>query len=70
LNNGGTVIEPLSGSIEFKNVTFKYPQREKIVLEDLSFKVDGGKVALVGHSGSGKSTVVQLLLRFYDIAEG
>jgi len=51
-------------------VTFKYPEREKVVIEDLSFKIEGGKVALVGHSGSGKSTVVQLLLRFYEATEG
>lgn len=51
-------------------MTFKYPEREKVVIEDLSFKIEGGKVALVGHSGSGKSTVVQLLLRFYEATEG
>jgi ABC-type multidrug transport system fused ATPase/permease subunit len=64
------VNEEINGTIEFKNVSFKYPQREKIVLENLSFKVEGGKIALVGHSGSGKSTIVQLLLRFYEPTEG
>lgn len=70
LENGGTLIEPIDGTIEFRDVTFKYPEREKIVLENLSFRVDKGKVALVGHSGSGKSTVIQLLLRFYDPTSG
>jgi ATP-binding cassette subfamily B (MDR/TAP) protein 1 len=67
---GGNLTETLSGSIEFRNVSFRYPQREKMVLENLSFKIDGEKVAMVGHSGSGKSTVVQLLMRFYDPEEG
>lgn len=70
LESGGTVVEDLKGSIEFKNVTFKYPEREKIVIENLSFKAEAGKFALVGHSGSGKSTIIQLLLRFYQPTEG
>ena len=70
LETGGTVVEELKGSIEFRNVTFKYPEREKIVIEDLSFKAEAGKFALVGHSGSGKSTIIQLLLRFYQPTEG
>lgn len=51
-------------------MSFRYPQREKLVLEKLNFKIDGQKIALVGHSGSGKSTVIQLLMRFYDPEEG
>jgi ABC-type multidrug transport system fused ATPase/permease subunit len=51
-------------------VSFKYPQREKMVLENLSFKIDNQKVALVGHSGSGKSTVIQLLMRYYEPESG
>jgi ABC-type multidrug transport system fused ATPase/permease subunit len=46
-------------------VTFRYPEREKVVIEDLSFSIGNEKVALVGHSGSGKSTIIQLLMRFY-----
>ena len=46
-------------------MTFRYPEREKLVLENLSFKIDNQKIALVGHSGSGKSTITQLLMRFY-----
>lgn len=59
-------------SIEFKMVTFAYPSRpEVIVLRDFSLKIKGGSmVALVGASGSGKSTVVWLIQRFYDPKEG
>ena len=58
-------MQPLDGNIQFKNVTFRYPEREKVVIEDLSFSIGNQKIALVGHSGSGKSTIVQLLMRFY-----
>lgn len=59
-------------NIEFKRVTFAYPSRPKvIVLRDFSFKVKGGSmVALVGGSGSGKSTVIWLIQRFYDPIQG
>ncbi len=62
----------LSGNIQYKNVAFKYPTRKDIeVLKNISFKVpQGQKVALVGASGSGKSTIVQLLLKFYDLESG
>ncbi len=56
-----------SGDIAFENVNFKYPKGEKSVLQDLSFNIkEGSKVAFVGYSGSGKTTIVQLLLRAYD----
>lgn len=56
------------GDIEFRNVDFAYPQRpDSQILHDFSLKVDAGTtVALVGTSGSGKSTIVKLLERFYD----
>jgi len=62
----------LHGNIEFKNVEFSYPTRTDIaVLKSLNLSIKGGqKVALVGASGSGKSTIVQLLLRFYGIQGG
>lgn len=58
-------------SIEFKNVGFTYPNSEIKVLKDVSFSVKKGEVvAFVGSSGSGKTTIVNLLPRFYDIEEG
>lgn len=58
-------------SLEFKNVSFKYPSAEKFTLENVSFKINKGEtLALVGVNGAGKSTLVKLLLRFYDVTEG
>ena len=59
-------------NISFKNVDFSYPSRKDIqVLHDINFEVQKGqKVALVGSSGSGKSTIVKLLSRFYDLEQG
>ncbi|OHS97999.1 ATP-binding cassette sub-family B member 8, mitochondrial [Tritrichomonas foetus] len=69
--SGGKIIENFQGNIEFRNVSFKYPTRDVYVLKNVSFKIKAGQMgALVGHSGSGKSTCVQLLERFYDVAEG
>ena len=60
-----------NGKIEFRNVWFKYPTGNKYVLKNLSFIISKGQIiAFVGHSGSGKSTIIQLLLRYYDINEG
>ena len=71
-NEGKKSPENLKGRIEFKNVYFAYPTRpEQIILKDLSFIIEPGQqAALVGYSGSGKSTVIQLLERFYDVEEG
>lgn len=62
----------LNGAVTFKEVNFSYPSRKEAkVLKDVSFTISAGeKVALVGHSGAGKSTVVQLLMRFYEIESG
>ncbi|OHT02945.1 ABC transporter B family member 4 [Tritrichomonas foetus] len=69
--DGGEVIENFKGHIEFKNVSFKYPTRDTYVLKNVSFEIKEKQIgALVGHSGSGKSTCVQLLERFYDPTEG
>lgn len=58
-------------SLEFKNVSFRYPSANKNSLTDVSFKIEKGEtVALVGVNGAGKSTIVKLLLRFYDVTEG
>lgn len=67
----GLAPNTVIGDIEFKNVWFKYPTRDAWVLKNVSFKVKSGEIAaFVGHSGSGKSTIVQLLLRYYDVNEG
>ena len=57
--------------IEFDNVSFKYTDSEQHILQDIDFKVKKGeKVAIIGSTGSGKSTILNLLLRFYDATEG
>ena len=62
-----TMPNPIKGDIEFKNVKFRYPSRTDVeVLKDIDLKIEPGKkIALVGHSGAGKSTIVQLLMKFY-----
>ena len=62
----------MNGVLEFQNVKFNYPSRpEQKVLQGLSFKVQKGQtIALVGQSGCGKSTTVQLTERFYEIMSG
>lgn len=63
-------IDRLEGDIHFKNVTFKY-EDENVVLESLNLDITAGKhVALVGPSGVGKSTIISLIPRFYDVSEG
>jgi len=68
-NEGKKSANNLQGNIEFKNVTFSYPTRpDQIILKNVSFKITKGQqVALVGYSGCGKSTIIQLLERFYDV---
>ena len=66
-----TAPNGVKGTIEFKNVSFKYPDAEESVLEDISFKANKGEtVAFIGSTGSGKSTLVNLIPRFYDVTEG
>lgn len=67
----GKIPENDIEKIEFRNVSFKYPTREEMVLNNVSFSVKSGEsIALVGHSGSGKSSCVQLLERYYEITNG
>lgn len=68
----GESSQKFEGKIEFSEVGFRYPTRPEVeVLKNVSFQVEpGGKVALAGHSGAGKSTIIQLLLRFYETEKG
>lgn len=59
------------GEIEFKNVSFMYPDADEYVLKNISFKTKrGDTLAIIGSTGSGKSTIVNLIMRFYDATEG
>ncbi|MDA3932148.1 MAG: ABC transporter ATP-binding protein [Tenericutes bacterium] len=59
------------GKVEYKNVCFKFPDADKNVLTDINFKAEPGEtIAIIGSTGSGKSTVVNLLPRFFDISQG
>ncbi len=61
----------MKGEIEFKNVTFRYPESEETAVKDVSFKIEAGqKVAIVGRTGSGKSTLIQLIPRLFDPDSG
>ena len=63
--------EDVRGKVEFKNVSFAYGDEDSPVLQDVTFDVDTGKsIAIVGHSGAGKTTLVGLLPRFYDVNAG
>jgi len=64
-------LKVVSGNIEFRNVNFKYKNTEKNVLNSINLKIIGGKMnALVGHSGAGKSTVLNLIPRFFNASDG
>ncbi|KDN10319.1 lipid A ABC transporter ATP-binding protein/permease MsbA [Gilliamella sp. Imp1-1] len=70
-DNGSLNIEKVKGNIVFKNVSFGYETRHNLALQNISFSVPAGKtVALVGRSGSGKTTIASLLTRFYDVSQG
>lgn len=59
------------GLVEFKNVSFKYPDADTEVLEDINFTANPGETtAIIGSTGSGKSTIINLIPRFYDVTEG
>lgn len=59
------------GTVEFKNVSFKYPDAQEYLLKDISFKANRGEtVAFIGSTGSGKSTLINLVPRFYDATDG
>lgn len=66
-----TDIDAIRGDIEFKHLTFKYPDGEFNVLNDVSFKINAGEsVGIIGRTGSGKTTVADLILRTYNVPDG
>ena len=73
LDDGNLSAAPFNqaGEVEFKNVSFKYPDASEYVLKDINFKVKKGEtIAFIGATGCGKSTLVNLIPRFYDATEG
>lgn len=63
-------VESLKGNVEFDHVHFGY-NKDKIIINDFSVKVkEGQKIAIVGPTGAGKTTMIKLLMRFYDVNEG
>ncbi len=70
-DEGKLEVDRAKGEIEFRHVTFYYPGKDTPALNDINMHIDAGKtVALVGRSGSGKSTIANLMTRFYDVSEG
>ena len=71
IKNGKVRKSEETGTLEFKNVSFKYPDSDESVLENISFKANKGEtIAIIGSTGSGKSTLVNLIPRFYDVTSG
>ncbi|MEY2904231.1 MAG: hypothetical protein RJA52_247, partial [Bacteroidota bacterium] len=71
IENQGGSLKLIQGEIEFQNVSFTYPDSGITALRDISFKVNQGeKLLVLGRTGSGKSTIADLLVRMYDVTEG
>ena len=73
INNGNKLIKNIKGKIEIKNLSFSYAEENNYdnVINNLSLKINQGeKIAIVGHTGSGKSTIINLLTRFYEYNQG
>ena len=78
LETDSSIIDPTSekelvskGTIEFRNVSFRYPDGDENALSNLNFSIEKGKtIAIIGATGSGKTTIVNLMMRFYDTTEG
>ena len=73
ISNGNKLIKNIKGQIEIKNLSFSYTEENNYdnVINDLSLKINQGeKIAIVGHTGSGKSTIINLLTRFYEYNQG
>jgi len=68
---GAVDLPPIAGRVEFRDVCFRYPSTERDILHDISFSAEPGQtVAILGTTGSGKSTLVNLIPRFYDVSGG
>ncbi len=64
------VLKKIKGDIEFNNVVFGY-EKEKVIIKDFNIKIKAGQqIAIVGPTGAGKTTMVNLLMRFYDVDSG
>lgn len=70
-DSNSSVTEVKDGSVEFKNVSFKYGEAPEYALKNINFKIESGEmVGIIGATGSSKSTLVQLIPRLYDVSEG
>ncbi|KGJ49513.1 hypothetical protein KD33_05910 [Clostridium sp. NCR] len=70
IDKRGNIKIDISGSLEFKNVNFSYTDNEK-VLNDISFKINQGEhIGIIGPTGSGKTTLISLIMKFYRIDKG
>ena len=71
IQNNTTEHTPIQGEIVFENVTFVYPDTQIIALSDVSFRIPQGKsIAIIGKTGSGKTTILDLITRMYDVTKG
>lgn len=71
VDNGLTILWSIKSSITFENLSFSYPSSPREVLTDINFEIKKwSRIALIGHTGSGKSTIIQLLMRFYEPTRG
>lgn len=71
IKDGNCENGDITGQVEFKNVSFKYPDSDEYILKNVSFVASKGQtVAIIGSTGSGKSTLINLIPRFYDVTEG
>ncbi|MBQ9012963.1 MAG: ABC transporter ATP-binding protein [Bacilli bacterium] len=71
LDGDGSNLTDIKGEIEFIDVSFKYPDADDYLLKNISFKVSKGEsLAIIGSTGAGKSTIVNLIMRFYDVTDG
>jgi len=70
-DTGQKILRKVNSSITFQNLSFSYPSNDREVLSDIDFQIEKWqRIALVGQTGSGKSTIIQLLMRFYEPSEG